>query len=225
MVTGGDVGALVRRASGGDQAAWDALVERYSSLLWSVARGYRLERADTADAVQVAWLRLVEHLPRLRDPERVGAWLATTVRRECLQIIAARRRSGAPLDGAALEAMPDDSDPVDARLLAHERNEALRRAFERLPTRCRMLLQVLMADPPPSYQQVSERLATPIGSIGPTRARCLDRLRDILGRQMAEEDADEDRVTPDAPPRKAPGTGGRMLDARPNRTEAGGFGR
>ena len=79
---------LVKNAAAGDQDAWDALVARYNNLLWSVARGYRLERSDAADVVQIAWLRLVEHLPKVRDPERVGAWLATTVRRECLQVIA-----------------------------------------------------------------------------------------------------------------------------------------
>ena len=97
-----DVSGLVKRASNGDQAAWDALVDRYTNLLWSVARGYRLERADAADVIQVAWLRLVEHLPRLRDPERVGAWLATTVRRECLQVIATRKRRGGPVEDEIL---------------------------------------------------------------------------------------------------------------------------
>src|SRR6476659_999626 len=97
-----DVSGLVKRASNGDQAAWDALVDRYTNLLWSVARGYRLETADAADVVQVAWLRLVEHLPTLRDPERVGGWLVTTVRRECLQVIASRRRRGQPVDDELL---------------------------------------------------------------------------------------------------------------------------
>ena len=98
---GDDLTVLVKHAAAGDQAAWDALVARDTNLLWSVARGYRLERSDAADVVQVAWLRLVEHLPRVRDPERVGAWLATTVRRECLQVIA-RRRRGTPVDDEIL---------------------------------------------------------------------------------------------------------------------------
>jgi RNA polymerase sigma factor (sigma-70 family) len=175
-----DVSSLVKRASDGDQAAWDALVERYTNLLWSVARGYRLERADAADVIQVAWLRLVEHLPRLRDPERVGAWLATTVRRECLQVIATRKRRGGPGEDEILTSLPDDAPPVDARVLADERDRALWQAFAGMPDRCQRLLRILMADPPPSYQDVAETLTMPVGSIGPTRARCLERLRTLL---------------------------------------------
>jgi RNA polymerase sigma factor (sigma-70 family) len=175
-----DVSSLVKRASDGDQAAWDALVDRYTNLLWSVARGYRLERADAADVIQVAWLRLVEHLPRLRDPERVGAWLATTVRRECLQVIATRKRRGGPVEDEILTSLPDDGAPVDARLLADERDRALWQAFAGMPERCQRLLRILMADPPPSYQDVAETLTMPVGSIGPTRARCLERLRTLL---------------------------------------------
>lgn len=175
-----DVSVLVKRAADGDQAAWDGLVERYTNLMWSVARGYRLERADAADAVQVAWLRLVEHLPRLRDPERVGSWLATTVRRECLQTLASRKRRGQPVDDEVLTRLPDDAAPVDARLLADERATELWRAFDRMQPRCQTLLRVLMSDPPPSYHDVSGALDMPVGSIGPTRARCLDRLRVLL---------------------------------------------
>lgn len=175
-----DVSVLVKRAADGDQAAWDGLVERYTNLMWSVARGYRLERADAADAVQVAWLRLVEHLPRLRDPERVGSWLATTVRRECLQTLESRKRRGQPVDDEVLTRLPDDAAPVDARLLADERATELWRAFDRMQPRCQTLLRVLMSDPPPSYHDVSGALDMPVGSIGPTRARCLDRLRVLL---------------------------------------------
>ena len=176
---GSDLTILVKDAAAGDQAAWDALVARYTNLLWSVARGYRLERTDAADVVQVAWLRLVEHLPRLRDPERVGAWLATTVRRECLQVIA-RRRRGAPVDDEILARIPDQAPPVDAALLAKEQASTLWSVFAEIAPRCQRLLRVLMADPPPAYSDVSVALEMPVGSIGPTRARCLDRLRDLL---------------------------------------------
>jgi RNA polymerase sigma factor (sigma-70 family) len=176
----GDVTLLVKRAATGDQSAWDALVARYTNLLWSVARAYRLERTDAADVVQVAWLRLVEHLPTLREPERVGSWLATTVRRECLQLLAARKRRGAPIDDTVLDNVPDDAVPLDHGLLTTERNAALWSAFARLPERCQKLLRVLMVDPPPSYQDVSASLEMPVGSIGPTRARCLDRLRALI---------------------------------------------
>jgi RNA polymerase sigma factor (sigma-70 family) len=176
---GSDISLLVKGAASGDQAAWDALVARYTNLLWSIARGYRLERTDAADVVQVAWLRLVEHLPRLRDPERVGAWLATTVRRECLQVVSRRKRD-LPVVDDVFDAVPDTSAPVDARLLADEQATTLWSAFEQISGRCQHLLRVLMADPPPSYVEVSEVMEMPVGSIGPTRARCLDRLRVIL---------------------------------------------
>lgn len=174
-----DVTVLVKSAAAGDQAAWDALVARYTNLLWSVARGYRLDRGDAADVVQVAWLRLVEHLPRLRDPERVGAWLATTVRRECLQVIAHRRR-GVTVDDEVFDRLPGAAEPVDASLLADEEVRELWATFARIPERCQRLLRILMADPPPSYAEVADVLDMPVGSIGPTRARCLDRLRDML---------------------------------------------
>jgi DNA-directed RNA polymerase specialized sigma24 family protein len=109
----------------------------------------------------------------------VGAWLATTARRECLQVIA-RRRRGVPVDDEILGRLPDDSPPVDAALLAGEQAAVLWAAFERLTPRCQRLLRVLMADPPPSYSDVSAALDMPVGSIGPTRSRCLDRLRDLL---------------------------------------------
>jgi RNA polymerase sigma factor (sigma-70 family) len=183
---GDDVALLVKRAAGGDQAAWDALVDRYTNLLWSVARGYRLERADAADVVQVAWLRLVEHLATLRDPERVGSWLATTVRRECLQLLATRKRRGTALDDDVLEGVPDPAPPVDTGLLTEERDSELWAAFGRLPDRCQKLLRVLMVDPPPAYVDVSASLEMPIGSIGPTRARCLERLRALLDEPVAD---------------------------------------
>jgi RNA polymerase sigma factor (sigma-70 family) len=145
-----------------------------------VARSYRLEQSDAADVVQVAWLRLVEHLPRLRDPERVGSWLVTTVRRECLQVIAGRRRRGLPIDDEVLATFPDGSPALDAGLLAQEDAAELWRAFAEVPARCQRLLRVLMADPPPSYHDVSVALEMPVGSIGPTRARCLDHLRALL---------------------------------------------
>jgi RNA polymerase sigma factor (sigma-70 family) len=189
MTTDDDVALLVKRAADGDQLAWDSLVERYTNLMWSVARGYRLERSDAADVVQVAWLRLVEHLGGLRDPERVGSWLATTVRRECLQLLATRKRRGTVLDDQILDGVPDPAAPVDTGLLTKERDVALWQAFAGLPERCQKLLRVLMVDPPPSYVDVSASLEMPIGSIGPTRARCLDRLRGLLGEPVHDSGA------------------------------------
>lgn len=169
---------LVRAAAEGDQRAWDALVARYQGLVWAVVRAHGLGGADAADVFQTTWLRLVEHLARLRDPASVGSWLATTARRECWRL----RRRGTrerPTDVFA-DTMSSNDPPPENDLVRDEEHAALWRAFERISDRCRTLLRVLMADPPPSYEEVSAALDMPIGSIGPTRARCLGKLREVL---------------------------------------------
>jgi RNA polymerase sigma factor (sigma-70 family) len=181
MTVDDDAAALLARARDGDQAAWNKLVEQYTGLMWSVARGYRLDTATAGDAIQTTWLRLVEHLDRIQDPERLGGWLATTVRRECLQVLRRNTRERiAPGGDAGLDAIDTEAEPLDAALLADERDAALWRAFRDIPDRCQRLLRVLIATPPPSYEQVAAALDIPIGSIGPTRARCLARLRTLL---------------------------------------------
>ena len=169
--------ALLRRATGGDAAAWELLVDRHADLVWAVARRHRLSAADAEDVSQTVWLRLVEHLPRLREPEALVGWLSTTTRHESLRVLRRADRS-VPLDTGGLE-VRDAVEPVgsDDALLADERARALRAAFAELPEGCRRLLALLLSDPEPSYGQVSERLQMPVGSIGPTRRRCLDRLR------------------------------------------------
>jgi len=171
--------ALLAQANAGDQAAWNALVVQHSPILWSVARAHRLDQADAADVVQTTWLRLVEHLGRIEDPDRLIGWLVTTTRRECLRTL---RRSGRERLAGADSAfdLPDESaEPLDAQLLADERNAALWAAFRQLPERCQRLLRIAVAIPK-SYGEVSAALDMPVGSIGPTRARCLSRLRDLL---------------------------------------------
>lgn len=165
----------MRAAAEGDQAAWNGLVDRYNGLVWSVARAHRLPTADASDVVQTTWLRLVEHLDRLQDPERVGAWLATTARREALRALrgAARQVVTGELPESGSDAF------VGAALLIAERDRALWQAFGGLSERCQALLRILVADPPPSYEEVGAALEMPIGSIGPTRARCLERLRGL----------------------------------------------
>jgi RNA polymerase sigma factor (sigma-70 family) len=166
-------GDLVRRAADGDQQAWSALVDRYAGMVWDICRSVGLDRQDAADVAQVVWLRLVENLDRLRDPDQVGAWLATTVKRERLHLL--KRRSRCETD--------DDLDPPDPALGPYERLEQGERvrqvaaALERLPERDRLLLRLLAADDRPSYAEVSNTLGMPIGSIGPTRMRALARLR------------------------------------------------
>jgi RNA polymerase sigma factor (sigma-70 family) len=194
-----DVAQSLHRAEAGDHDAWNRLVERFTPLLWAIARAHRLGDSDAADAVQGTWLRLVENLGRIREPERLPAWLATTCRRECLTAL---RKSGRerPVDQQAVIDLSDrPGASVDSALLRKERDQLLWSAFEGLPDQCRSLLRVLMADPPPSYDEVSAALEMPIGSIGPTRARCLRRLqalalsagisRDDLGRGAPDESA------------------------------------
>jgi RNA polymerase sigma factor (sigma-70 family) len=168
--------ALLGAARRGDQAAWNGLVAEYNNLVWSIARGYRLDTADAHDAVQMTWLRLVEHLDRINDPERLAGWLATTARRECLQLLRKLGRER-PASEETLLNVPDPGAPVDEALLLDERDGALWRAFTLLGERCQRLLRVLMATPPPSYQEVSAALDMAVGTIGPARQRCLDQLR------------------------------------------------
>jgi RNA polymerase sigma factor (sigma-70 family) len=171
---------MVRAAASGDHRAWDALVDEFSGLVWAVARAHRLCDADAADVAGATWLRLVEHLGQLREADRVGAWLATTARRECLRVLRnAQRQTPA---GDAIDAEPADASDIAAELMTAERDVALWRAFGRLPERDQALLRLLVADPAPSYEEISAALEMPIGSIGPTRARSLERLRRELAR-------------------------------------------
>lgn len=182
-----DTGQLVRGAAVGDESAWRGLVAQFSGLVWAVARAHRLAGADAADVFQTTWLRLAEHIGRIERPERVGAWLATAARRECLQHLRTAGRALPTDDMDRLDVTPLVGNPTEEAVLAAEKERedadraaVLWRAFGRLPGRCRDLLRVLMASPPPSYAEVAAALALPLGSIGPTRARCLQRLRDEM---------------------------------------------
>jgi RNA polymerase sigma factor (sigma-70 family) len=172
---------LVRDASRGDASAWSALVDRFAPLVWSIARNYRLSQQDAADVSQTTWLRLAEHIDRVREPERVGAWLATTAGRESLAVIKRRQRQVPSEEATLSQALDDDmsDQPVECMLRAAQ-SEELWRAFSTLPPRSQLLLRLLFADPQPSYQEIATLTGMPIGSIGPTRARCLRELRDLL---------------------------------------------
>jgi RNA polymerase sigma factor (sigma-70 family) len=165
----------VRAAAAGDQAAWEAIVASYQGLVWATARAHRLSHADAADVAQTTWLRLVEHLDRIHDPERLGAWLATTARHECLRFIRLRGRELASDDADTFES-PSDEGP-ELALLVGERDSALWRAFARLSERCRALLRLLVSQEEPRYEEIGAALGMPIGAIGPTRMRCLEKLR------------------------------------------------
>ncbi len=178
-----DAGALVRAAADGDAAAWKALVEGLSPLVWSVVRAHRLSDADAHEVYQTAWFRFAQHLGRIREPGKAGAWLASTARHECLKVIRNSQRLTLTDDPRLLDRVSEDGTPEQSLLDSEEaaaQSERVRRLwqeFEELGERCRQLLRVLMATPPPSYQDVSAALGIAVGSIGPLRQRCLRRLR------------------------------------------------
>ena len=184
MVTKGldsaDIARLVRRAADGDLGAWERLVDQFARLIWSITADYKLVESDAADVCQTTWLRLLEHIDRIEHPDRVGSWLAATARNECLRSLAARKRVVLSQDYEELHDSAAHEPEIDERLLAAERAQVVRDALSCLPRRWQRLLEMLMADPPASYADISDELELPIGSIGPTRGRCLARLRVLL---------------------------------------------
>lgn len=167
---------LVEAARNGDQTAWDRIVERYASLVWSVCRRHNLVAEDADDVGAAVWLRLVEKLDTIREPAALPGWIATTARNECLYLLRSRKRQ-IPIDD---ERIPDQAGPAsDQWLLEQERRIVLRNAFELLPESCRQLLSMLFSDPPVPYAEISARLDMAVGSIGPNRQRCLQALRRI----------------------------------------------
>ena len=169
---------LFARAADGDQAAWNEIVERYAPLVWSICTRYRLSSHDIEDVGQSVWLLLVEHLGNLREPTALPGWLATTTQRECQRVLRAARRYDrfGPVPDE-LPPLPADGTVIEQEIITAERNVALRAAFGELAPRCRELLSMLITDPPLSYAEISATLQIPVGSIGPQRARCLERLR------------------------------------------------
>jgi RNA polymerase sigma factor (sigma-70 family) len=167
---------LVAAAVAGDSAAWNALVDRYTPLVLSVVRRHRLG-SDADDVVQTVWLRLVENLGNVREPAALPGWIMTTARNECLHVLR-RNKQVTPAD-LGEEGWPEGSgEPaVDTDLLATERHQTLLLALAELPERQRSLLLLLIEDPPLPYEEISRRLGLPVGSIGPTRARALARVR------------------------------------------------
>ena len=170
----------MRQAGEGDRWAWERLVDQYARLIWAVTRDFKLLESDAGDVFQVTWLRLLEHINKLEHPDRVGSWLAATARNECLRCLAARKKVMLAQDNAVLEAAAGPEPEIDEGLLSAERSQMVREAVANLPRRWQRMLELLMADPPASYAEISDQLGLPIGSIGPTRTRCLARLRVLL---------------------------------------------
>ena len=178
MGDGPSVTDLVTRARNGDSQAWDAIVERYAALVWAICRRHRLDDADAHDVSQSVWVQLVAQLDKIRDPAALPGWLTTTTRRECGQARRAANRSQAL--GHVLDAtrIPDQQTPMpEYELLRAEWDAMLREAFARLSPCCERLVAMLIEDPPRSYAEISSELGIPVGSIGPNRRRCLDKLR------------------------------------------------
>lgn len=180
-----DLEDMVARAIGGDQQGWAELVARFQSLINSVTHRYRLSATDAADVSQTVWTKLVVHLPRLRCALALPGWISITTTRECLGVLAdaGRVRATDPIVMAE-RGLPhhvfcgvSGAGDIDEALIRLETAQALREGLAELPRSQRDLLTLLVADPPLSYAQISETLAMPVGSIGPTRARYLSRLR------------------------------------------------
>ena len=169
---------LVMCARNGDERAWATLVERYAPLIWSLCRRYRLDPAEAADVGQNVWLLLVNQLDKIRDPAALPGWLATTTRRECQRVLnRAQVPHAARYEPDAENILDGEAETIEQGLLAAERHAALREAFIHLPPRDQQLIALLIEDPPVPYAEISIRLGIPVGSIGPNRRRCLDKLR------------------------------------------------
>ncbi len=169
---------LVTCARKGDKQAWDALVDRYSPLIWSICRRHRLRGADAEDVGQNVWLHLVDQLDKVRDPAALPGWLATTTRRECLRVLRAAWEPHGAEYGLDAQILSDEqAGTAEQELLVAERHAALREAFLALPPSDQRLIGLLLEDPPVPYAEISSRLGIPVGSIGPHRGRCLDKLR------------------------------------------------
>lgn len=166
-------GELLQDALAGKHEAWDELVERFSQFVWSIARSFRLDPAAASDVSQTVWLKLIENADRIQDPERLPGWLATATKREAMRVIRLRARE--PLVDFEWEP-PDESPSLDALLIEDEQTRAALGAFDELSDRCQHLLRLLVAEPPLSYEEISDIAEMPVGSIGPTRARCVEQL-------------------------------------------------
>jgi RNA polymerase sigma factor (sigma-70 family) len=169
--------ALLGAAARGDNRAWEEIVRRYGGLVTATVRTFRLQEADAADAEQRTWLRLVEHHRGVRDPGHLGGWLATTATRECLGILRAHRTV---TDIADADALPDPDGDVEQRVIDADEATRLWNVVTLLPPRGRAVVHALFADEKLPYAEVARATGIPVGSLGPTRARVLRQLRQLL---------------------------------------------
>lgn len=169
----------MKLAAEGDRLAWDALVDRFGQMVWSVARSFRLDDATAKDVSQTVWLKLIENIDRIKDPERLPGWLATTSRREALKVARGLERD---LPTEFEYDVVDEGPALDEMLIDDEDNRTVVRAFATLDDVCQQLLRLMLIEPALSYEEISEVSGRPIGSLGPTRARCLDKLKAAISR-------------------------------------------
>ena len=162
---------LVERARTGDQAAWNEVVDRYTWLIWTVARDHRLNCADASDVCQLTWLRLAEQLRDLRKPEKLHAWLVTTARRESLNLLRAK------VSRSDIAVLAEAVDSAEHDVMRDVRDEILWRAVNSLPRKCRLLLRLVAHNPELSYADLGGAIGLAPGSIGPEKRRCLATLR------------------------------------------------
>jgi RNA polymerase sigma factor (sigma-70 family) len=173
------LGECLERARNGEMGALGEVVRELNPLLWHVARGEGLTAEESADVVQTTWLELLRRLHDIRSPRALTSWLVTATRREAWRARELSRRQ-APDGAAQLESLPDPEPLPGEQLLSDERDQALWQHFQRLPERCRTLLRIVAQAGRPDYAAVAEALGMPVGSIGPTRGRCLAKLREML---------------------------------------------
>lgn len=170
---------LVGRCLEGDPAAWEELISvRYRRLIYSIPNKFRFSPADCDDVFQTIVVKLLEHLSELKDESKVSSWLITTTTRQCIQMRSLKMRDVSDEDG--LEATPDPAETSEQVHIQTDREQKIREAIHEMPGKCRQLLESLSEDPRPSYEEISKRLSMPVPSIGPTRARCIEKLQSLL---------------------------------------------
>ncbi|MBF4769905.1 sigma-70 family RNA polymerase sigma factor [Nocardioides agariphilus] len=177
-------GTSFARWRAGDPAALDELVKVMSPILWHVVRATGLSREQSEDVVQTAWLALVRNAQSVGDPQAVARWLCTTARREAWRVSKSASRSTVVEDDALEWHLPHEASPESAVVLSDEQAR-LWESLGQLPERCQKLLRIVAMEPRPDYARIAGELKMPIGSIGPTRGRCLDKLRHELERTGA----------------------------------------
>jgi RNA polymerase sigma factor (sigma-70 family) len=172
---------LVLGCLGGDRRAWESLVQRYARLLYGIARGYGLSEDEAADVFQTICLRLIQNLEKLRDDQHLTGWLITSTRHECAHVLRKKNRENTAEDSESFLLLAATDPSLDEAILRLEEGHMVRLAVEELDPRCRQLLELLyLEETPASYTEVSKKLSISVGGVGPTRARCLDRLRKKL---------------------------------------------